>query len=173
MVSLAAVTMRGGRVDVERDNAGYPYLVAVSWTGFGDPLPHPIGGQATTVTSVHMLDGTRRQVGPSVPGRGETGDVRAGTVGVASVPDGVALADDDLLTLRAGGDLALTDVMVGDSIAASGHHQITAHALPARVGSCPRHDVRPPVVRLARDRAGAQRYPVVVRSDRHRRVLAG
>jgi hypothetical protein len=109
-----------------------------------DGLLHPIGGQtAGGMTSVRMADGTLRRVGAPVPGFVDSGSTRNGALGVATVPAGVTLADYDLLTLSAGGDIAPADLTVSDSLTAGANHEITAHALPAsgktlsiRVGSC-------------------------------------
>jgi hypothetical protein len=113
----------------------------------GDGLLHPVGQLAASAGltgSLRMPDGSRASIGAPTMGSVDSTAFADAIVGSATVPDGVTLADFDLLTFHAAGTIGPADLTVSDTLNGGQNREITAHALPSsagslpvRVGSCP------------------------------------
>jgi hypothetical protein len=113
-----------------------------------DGLLHPVGRLAASsglTGSLRMPDGSMVAIGAPTPGAVQSVAFTSANVTVSSsrVPDGVNLADFDLLTFHAPGNIGPADLTMSDTLNGGQNREITAHALPSsagslsvRVGSC-------------------------------------
>jgi hypothetical protein len=113
-----------------------------------DGLLHPVGRLAASsglTGSLRMPNGSMVTIGAPTPGAVQSVAFTSANVTVSSakVPDGVNLANFDLLTFHAPGNIGPADLTVSDTSNGGQNREITAHALASsagslsvRVGSC-------------------------------------
>jgi hypothetical protein len=105
-----------------------------------DGLLHPVGRLAASAGltgSLRMPDGSMAAIGAPTLGSVDSVAFTSATVGSATVPDGVTLADFDLLTFHAAGTIGPADLTVSDTLNGGQNRGIMAHALPSSAGSLP------------------------------------
>jgi len=105
-----------------------------------DGLLHPVGPLAASAGltgSLRMPDGSMAPIGAPTLGSVDSAAFTSATVGSATVPDGVTLADFDLLTFHAAGTIGPADLTVSDTLNGGQNREIMAHALPSSAGSLP------------------------------------
>jgi hypothetical protein len=105
-----------------------------------DGLLHPVGRLAASAGltgSLRMPDGSMAAIGAPTLGSVDSVAFTSATVGSATVPDGVTLADFALLTFHAAGTIGPADLTVSDTLNGGQNREIMAHALPSSAGSLP------------------------------------